>query len=365
MMKSIRKLWSCLLIFFFFLALFIENATIYKIGFLTANLESKNFEDLNDVRHLFDFIGDNKNHNLKMIEKSSLNIKLLPFEDNLDAILISIQEGKDEEKLNSFKNLLKSSTWRCPNAVTKPGIVKPTSLEIVKTIAYVCYNTSKFKDNYIVDKVFSLLTKDMIGYCLIPSSNDDKKDYCFLGGHFDVKINDSAIRLQEKIEKISSLNKGKNFVTYIAGDVNVRSILKDSTLETIITKPIGETSQEKIDGDNLVVKVYENYFNNSKKKSNYKLNFLSSENIRKLPYTYKYLKGYQQGLKYDIEKIHEKKSLDDTDVKVHNIGWLDRLICVSPTSIQQQCNNSITYFGVPFLKYGDHLPVIGYFEIEF
>jgi hypothetical protein len=405
------------LLYGFILSIFLSLKLISSnigVGFLTINTERGRLikEDYRSIINYLNYASTTEKNAgiLENLQAHEIKNDL----KNLDFILISFQETDTSfNDTNYLQDLLDKSEWRCQPVIKQNGW---PSIYSKRSTAIIVCNREKYKNFYPVEKINGgvssvYTTKYIGGYCY----TIEDADYCFLGGHFPVKIDGGAELLKEAIKEVQNKSQKKNFYAYVAGDVNTRALFKvdedKKLLEKIITTDWKELSSDfnsivnrnsKISFENLKMEIdsssrFMEIFNNALKKEGKKLfiKFMGNQQLRQLPFTYKYKTGDSKN--YDVEKILDARQLYDVDDKrkVYNLGWLDRLICVSSdrnpfcriandpyvsqhmhdgTSSFLQIpdgknemndeNRNIKYFHAPLLKKGDHMPILGFFEIE-
>jgi len=384
------------------------------VGFLTINTERGRLlnEDYRSIiNHLY--FASTTERNTGILENLHAH-EIKNDLKNLDFILISLQETDTSfNDASDLQDLLDTSEWRCQPVIKQNGW--PSTYAKRSTAIIVC-NRQKYEIFYPIEKVHGgapsvYTTKYIGGYCY----TIEEADYCFLGGHFPVKIDGGAELLKEAIKEIQNKSKKKNFYAYVAGDVNTRALFKvdedKKLLEKIITTDWKELNSKfdsivdihsKISFENLKMEIdsisrFIEIFNKALNPvgKNLFIKFLGNQQLRQLPFTYKYKTGDSKN--YDVENILDARELYDIDDrrKVYNLGWLDRLVCVSSdrnpfcmvandpyvsqhmhdgTSSLLQIpdgkaemndeNRNIKYFHAPLLKKGDHMPILGFFEIE-
>jgi hypothetical protein len=357
-----------------------------KVGFITTNTEGADFTDEDLVRIPKILSYKLANQDKLLINKEDITNQTEIDINNLDVILISVQEGKVEGLIGSKEkmSLLKmrvNDKWECPKFQIKIGLIKATERAV--TQVSVCYKKAKFDVAGKKHKTGKFGdTKESLGYCLSLKSNKNEA-FCFLGGHFTLEQDKTANMMNDIIQNLTSLNKDNlvtkiKYTAYITGDLNTRSALPTDNHENLKRFVKNSLQSGKIqvndenqmnNADETAITKLNDFFKS--KNTGFNLHFCGNTSLRKLPYTYKYLKPRNHGNQvvfedFDNVNMVATKSPYKGGNPVPNIGWLDRLVCLSK---ENNCKisggvDSVKYSVVPFLRLGDHMPVVGTFEID-
>jgi len=408
---QLLKIQFNILIILVFLNLYVRNSSI-GVGFLTTNMEGGQFtiQEYNHLFQLFNYVSSDKldkDHGiLNSIDDASVSPNGLK---NLDFIMISIQESDSSViDLNQFNSLLDNSEWVCEPIAKKSGLI---GLSIPSTIISICHRRF-FMHSYTVSAKVSFFSNKFIAGNCFPIGDSD---FCFLGGHLPVKINKGAKLLAEAMSDINSkIKPNRNYFAYVAGDINTRAGFEVDTQESLVNKIIDtdwdltrnnspdtiKNISNKFKADSKTVEEFKKFYFLAKTtkgtKDNSYVRFVGRNQMSNLPFTYKYKGGDTE--QYNHKKIFDKKAADDNKTEVFNIGWLDRMLCINSDGKEHSCrlmdkeiqdlnngfiedeydndesvrvnesdddiNRKVKYFLVPFLKKGDHMPVLGYLRLN-
>jgi hypothetical protein len=390
---------------FYFSCIFLLSFQIcnsIRVGFFSSNTEGKLLNQEDQLKMLNSFIIYSQNFNKKMLlekEISSFPTSFTNINSHYDVLLFSFQEANQSLNLDLLFSKLDSSVWECPGLITKDGKTKLFG-SVVTTAVGVCLKKNELEVTVVKKatyKSYNIIevgnTKSTLGLCLKRIGKISQ--YCFMGGHFDTSIDKAVekttMKMIKKIRKFMNSKSVTDYTIYVVGDMNVRlwfSINKDN-IDTVLDysmrglvrdnhyNPHGQYDQNAIEYfENKVKQVSKTEFNEA-----FILKFCGNHNLRQLPFTYKLnepkkdedikLKKSDSPINpqiYDIKQMLKTKTAHST-LEVNNYGWLDRLACIYSSSKIHECKikggiEAVKYSIVPSLRYGDHMPLIGFFTID-
>jgi len=292
--------------------------------------------------------------------------------------MISVQENSAWSfNLDDFKKNPLLNNWTCQKLITKTGMT--SWKDASKTIISICNKQDLKSFSPLEVQQSTVKTKFIGGYCY---KNDDT-NFCFMGGHLPVKIDEGAKLINDLI--LEGRFGDEPYFIYLAGDINTRANFEsksdnvkkcmeyDQNLYKKPSETLAGTNTDTIiklksSADELTQKKFSDEFKNLQTGTKLKspLKFIGNTQLHKLPFTYKY-RGKDE-TSFNEDKVFEAKTFHSKEeTQVFNIGWLDRMLCVTNQD-QENCliqdDKNFKYFLVPRLKKGDHMPVLGYFTIK-
>lgn len=348
-----------------------------KVGFFSANVEGADFNE-NEAKAIFKVLETIENDKNAIMINMPENIDV-PNPSNFDILHISLQELENKDKKDFEVTKIKlPDKYQC-HTLARRGMIKFLSFR--KTVSYICYDKNTLDAKFIKHKSVSAAfgtTKDALGVCV--SRKNQTFSYCFLSGHFPTKITEGVDLFVNNINNIKEGLKNDNFETYFLGDINTRSWseFKDKKdaqariADLVVRINLPDTKTDNINNlikmdDIATSKIMKKSF--EKKLTDFQVEFLGSNSLRKLPVTYKYLAPKKPSNDiteedFDIDNIMKTKDATD-EMKVHNIGWLDRVACVHKKSATDgsNCIVNVNYRAFNYVRKGDHMPIIGWYEI--
>lgn len=399
--KKIRVIFNVILLIF----IQINLCYTLNVGFMTSNAEGSILTAEDQIKILNAFQHYSKNFKIKMILEKDIskpgNETYSKIDNSYDILFFSFQETSDKFNLDILHKNLNKKIWICPETLSKTGKTKLLGGNVL-TLVSLCYKKAILAHTFIKKEKYATYnvievgnTKTTLGLCLKKVFSPDSSQFCFLGGHFDTSLDKSidvtTMKMIRKIRNYMKENKVIDYTIYSLGDFNIRlwKEVDSSNIDNILEQSLKGLKDDTFKNpvSQFDIKPVEYFQNKIKELSKtefneeYLIKFCGNENLRKLPFTYKF-RGIKNDKEitqknsenpiskenYNKEGILEKKEAYK-NFKVNNFGWLDRFACLHKGSDSQGCKikggvENVNYAIVPSLRQGDHMPLIGFFTIE-
>jgi hypothetical protein len=371
---------------------------------MSSNAEGSILSSEEQLKILNAFQHYSTNFNAKMILEKDISKNpenYSKLDNSYDILFFSFQETSDKFNLDSLHKKLDPKLWICPDTISKTGKTKLLGGNVL-TLVSICYKKTVLEHTFIKREKYADYnlvkvgnTKTTLGLCLKKLNSPDISQFCFLGGHFDTSLDKAieitTIKMIRKIRNYMNEHTVKDYTIYSVGDFNIRlwkevdknnldSVLEQSTKglkDENFKNPLSEFDIKPVEYfQNKVKELSHNEF-----KEDYLIKFAGNENLRKLPFTYKFTGvKHEKEIKqknsdnpvtlesYNKDGILQKKEAHK-NLKVNNFGWLDRFACIHKGSDSHGCKiqggvENVKYAIVPSIRQGDHMPLIGFFTIE-